>query len=152
MGDFPRRSYPPPVAACADLSAETAPEATVGTGGVAPAGDADAWVGGDLDPRALVIELDEAALDEVRALAGRIRATPLATLLRSPDDHPLDAVRAVYARAKAALDGGFGIAVIDRLPSTRSTTTTRRRPSSGPSAASSPARSPRSGTARCSTT
>ena len=116
MGESPRRSYPPPVAACADLSAETAPEAPAGTGGAAPVGNPDAWVGGDLDPHALIIELDGAALDEVRALAGRIRTAPLPTLLRSPDDHPLDAVRAVYAQAKAALDRGSGIAVIDRLP------------------------------------
>ena len=116
MGESPRRSYPPPVAPCADLSVETASGAPVGTGRAAPAGDPGPWVGGDLDPRALVFELDGGALDEVRALAERIRAAPLPVLLRSPDDHPLDAVRAVYARAKAALDRGTGIAVIDRLP------------------------------------
>ena len=116
MDESSRALYPPPVAECADLSAEAASEAPVGTGGAAPAGGPDAWVGGDLDPRGCEIELGGAALDEIRALAGRIRAAPLPVLLRCPDDHPLDAVRAVYARAKAALDRGSGIAVIDRLP------------------------------------
>ena len=121
MADPLRRSYPPPVAACADLSAETTSEAPVGTRGAAPAvnapaGGPDAWTGGDLDPRACVIELDDDALGEVRTLAERIRAAPLPTLLHSPDHHPLDAVRAVYARSKEALDRGTGIAVIDRLP------------------------------------
>ena len=37
-------------------------------------------------------------------------------MLRSPDDHPLDALREVFARARAALDHGVGVAVIDRLP------------------------------------
>ena len=81
-----------------------------------PTTAADAWLGGDVDPRSCVIRLDDDSLDEIRALADRIRSAPLPTLLRSPDHHPLDAVRAVYARAKAVLDHGIGIAVIDRLP------------------------------------
>ena len=104
--------YPPPITACADLSAEAAG----GTRSRSPATGPDAWLGRDVDPSACVIELDEAALDETRALAERIRAAPHPILLRSPDDHRLDAVRAAYARAKEALDHGVGIAVIDRLP------------------------------------
>ena len=114
MGEDSRTPYPPPVAECADLSAEAA--AAGARDAPPPAAGADAWRGGDVDPDACVIRLDDDALDEIRALAGRIRAAPHPTLLRSPDDHPLDAVRAVYARAKAALDRGIGIAVIDGLP------------------------------------
>ena len=113
MGEDSRTPYPPPVAECADLSAEAAAGARDAP---PPAAGADAWRGGDVDPDACVIRLDDDALEEIRALAGRIRAAPHPTLLRSPDDHPLDAVRAVYARAKAALDRGIGIAVIDGLP------------------------------------
>ena len=113
MGESSRAAYPPPVAECADLSAEAAAGARDAP---PPAAGADAWRRGDVDPDSCVIRLDDDALDEIRALADRIRAAPLPTLLRSPDDHPLDAVRAVYARAKEALDRGIGISVIDGLP------------------------------------
>ena len=114
MGGTSLAPYPPPVAECADLSGESA----AGTRGAPPPAEAEggAWLGRDVDPRSCVIRLDDGALDEVRALAERIRAAPLPVFLRSPEDHPLDAVRAVYARAKAALDHGIGVAVIDRLP------------------------------------
>ena len=114
MGGTTLAPYPPPVAECADLSAETA----AGTPGAPPPPEAggDAWLGREVDPRSCVIRLGDDALGEVRALAERIRAAPLPILLRSPEDHPLDAVRAVYARAKASLDCGIGVAVIDRLP------------------------------------
>ena len=114
MGGTSRAPYPPPVAECADLSAEAA----AGAQGAPPPPEAggDAWLGRHVDPHSCVIRLDDDALGEVRALAERIRAAPLPVFLRYPDDHPLDAVRAAYARAKAALDHGVGVAVIDRLP------------------------------------
>ena len=111
MSGSARAPYPPPVVECADFSAEAKAGAAT-----PPTTAADAWLGGDVDPRSCVIRLDDDALDEIRALADRIRSAPLPILLRSPDHHSLDAVRAVYARAKDALDRGIGIAVIDRLP------------------------------------
>ena len=114
MGGPSGTAYPPPVAECADLSVE----AGAGTRAVPPPAEAgaDAWLGREVDPGSCVIRLDDDALGEIRTLADRIRAAPLPTLLRSPEDHPLDAVRAVYARARAALDRGIGVAIIDRLP------------------------------------
>ena len=103
---------PPPVAACLDLSAEAA--ATMRP--TRPAAGPDAWLGADVDPSACIVRLGDDALDEIRALAEGIRGAPLPVLLRSPDDHPLDAVRGVYARVRTVLDLGFGVAVIDRLP------------------------------------
>ena len=104
--------HPPPVAACVDLSAEAA---RVGPPAHPVAGP-EAWLGRDVDLASCMFELDRAALDEIGALADRIRAAPHPTVLRSPDDHPLDALREVFARARAALDHGVGVAVIDRLP------------------------------------
>ena len=104
--------YPPPVAECLDLSAEAA-------NGTLPEdanGGASAWLGADLHPDACIVELGDASRDEVLALAERIRAAPLPRLLRTPDDHSLDAVREVFGRVKALLDRGPGVAVVDRLP------------------------------------
>ena len=113
MSGSARAPYPPPVAECADLAAEVA----AGSGRSLPtAADEDAWRGADVDPRSCVVRLDAAAIEEVRALASRFQAQPLPVLLRSPDDHPLDAVRGVYARVREILDRGIGVAVIDRLP------------------------------------
>ena len=103
---------PPPVPACLDLSAE----AVAGTRLALPPVGPDAWLGADVDPGACVVRLDDDARDEIRSLADRIRAAPHPVLLRSPDDHPLEAVREVYARVRSILDRGIGVAVIDGLP------------------------------------
>ena len=104
--------HPPPVAACADLSAEAVQGGRPDAAFTGPG----AWLGADVDPRSCVIGLGSAALDEIAALADRIRAAPHPVPLRSPDDHPLDAVREVFARARAALDHGIGVAVVEPLP------------------------------------
>ena len=121
MGGRSGAAYPPPIAECADLSAEAVPAAGAAAAAGAPdalnpAAGADAWLGRDVNPASCVIRLGEGARDEIRALARRTRAAPHPTFLRSPRDHPLGAVRAVYARARAALDRGLGISVIDGLP------------------------------------
>ena len=119
MGGSSRAPYPPPVAECAELSAETAgrgPPPGSPLSGPGPGPDAGAWVGSDVDPGTCIVRLGGDALDEVRALADRIRAAPHPVLLRSPDDHPLDATRAVYHRVREILDRGIGVAVVDRLP------------------------------------
>ena len=103
---------PPPVEACTDLSAEAARGRRLAQS----VSGADAWLGSDVGPASCILTLGDAALHEIEVLADRIRAAPHPVLLRSPDDHPLDAVREVYARARAILDHGVGIAVIDRLP------------------------------------
>ena len=112
MDDDTAARHPPPIAACVDLSAEAAGLETPPR----PVTGPEAWLGGDVAPASCILTLDRDALDEIEALAGRIRRAPHPVLLRSPDDHPLDAVREVFAKAKATLDDGVGVAVIDRLP------------------------------------
>ena len=150
MGGPSGAAYPPPVAECADLSVE----AGAGTRAVPPPAEAgaDAWLGREVDPGSCVIRLDDDALGEIRTLADRIRAAPLPTLLRSPEDHPLDAVRAVYARATAALDRGIGVAIIDRLPLDELGDDDMARAVFWTIGRILARRWPRSGTARCSTT
>ncbi|MCY4453483.1 MAG: TauD/TfdA family dioxygenase [Immundisolibacterales bacterium] len=105
-------SAPPPVPECLDLSAEAA----AGSRLTDPKDGSTAWLGADVDPSTCVVRLGDDALDEIRALAERFRAAPHPVFLRSPDDHPLDAVREVYRRVESFLDHGLGVAVIDRLP------------------------------------
>ena len=137
----------PPISGCADYSDAAARSDRLAHPVTGPA----AWRGCDVDPASCVLKLDDDALDEIRALADRIRAAPHPVLLRSPDDHRLDAVRKVFARARGNSITESGSRSSTACPSTRSTTRRHGR-CSGRSAAFCLARSPRSGTARCSTT
>ena len=79
-------------------------------------GDSRAWLARDVDKDTCVIGLDDAALDELVAMAEQTRAQPLPVLLRDPEQFAIPALRDFMARARELLDGLPGIAVIDRVP------------------------------------
>jgi len=81
-----------------------------------PIEDARAWVAADVDKADCVVMLDDAARDEVLAVAEKAQAEPLPILLRAPEQFELTALRDFMTRARNQLDGLPGFAVIDRLP------------------------------------
>ena len=74
-----------------------------------------AWVGGDLRPEAYRVELSPACHDEIRRAVEEIRAFPLPTIVRRPEDFAMPACRAAMARVGRILDHGVRFAIVDRL-------------------------------------
>src|SRR5437764_7656910 len=74
------------------------------------------WTRRDLRPEEYRIDLSAACLEEIRRAADEIRAFPLPTVLRAPDDFAMPACRREMARAREMLDHGRRFAIIDRLP------------------------------------
>ena len=75
-----------------------------------------AWTRRDLDPRDYRLDLSPACLDEIRRAADEIRAFPLPTILRGPDDFAMPHCRALIGEARRILEAGLRFVLIDRLP------------------------------------
>ena len=78
--------------------------------------DRRAWTRDTVTAGDWTVPLSDAAVTEVLALAETLARQPLPTLMLSPDQFDMPACRAAMARAKAILDGGIGVALVDRLP------------------------------------
>ena len=74
------------------------------------------WTRRDVRAEEYLIELSTACLDEVRRAVDEIRAYPLPTILRGPDDFAMPACRREMARVRQMLDHGRRFAIVDRLP------------------------------------
>ena len=74
------------------------------------------WVRRDVRPEEYHIELSAACLDEIRRAVDEIRAFPLPTILRGPDDFAMPACRREMARVRDILDRGRRFSIVDRLP------------------------------------
>ena len=81
-----------------------------------PITGASAWVRSDIRTEDYLIELSADCLDEIRRAADEIRAFPLPTILRQPDDSAMPACRQAMALVRQILDHGRRFAIIDRLP------------------------------------
>jgi alpha-ketoglutarate-dependent taurine dioxygenase len=81
-----------------------------------PITGASAWVRSDIRTEDYLIELSADCLDEIRRAAEEIRAFPLPTILRHPDDSAMPACRQAMALVRQILDHGRRFAIIDRLP------------------------------------
>lgn len=82
----------------------------------APIEGPSAWRRPDLRTDDYRIALSAAALDEIRRAADELRAFPLPTILRRPDEFAMPACRAAMAQAKRTLSRGVRFAIVDRLP------------------------------------
>jgi Taurine catabolism dioxygenase TauD, TfdA family len=74
------------------------------------------WKCRDVRPEEYQIVLSATCLDEIRRAADEIRAFPLPTVLRGPDDFAMPACRREMARVREVLDHGRRFAIVDRLP------------------------------------
>ena len=77
---------------------------------------ASAWMRREIRPEEYRVDLSAACLDEIRRAADEIRAYPLPTILRAPDDFAMPACRAANGRVRDILDHGRRFAIVDRLP------------------------------------
>ena len=75
-----------------------------------------AWRRADLCTEDYRIALSGAALDEIRRAADELRAFPLPTILRRPDELDMPACRAAMKEARRVLGSGVRFAIVDRLP------------------------------------
>ena len=78
--------------------------------------DARAWRRNQLTPREWLVPLSPRCLDELDAVARRLRRDPLPPLVLSPQDFALDACADVMRRVREQLCNGIGLAVLDRVP------------------------------------
>jgi len=78
--------------------------------------DARAWRRDQLTPREWLVPLSPRCLDELDAVARRLRRDPLPPLVLSPQDFALDACADVMRRVREQLCNGIGLAVLDRVP------------------------------------
>jgi alpha-ketoglutarate-dependent taurine dioxygenase len=74
------------------------------------------WARRDVRPEEYRVELSPACLDEIRRAVDEIRAFPLPTILRGPDDFAMPACRREMARVRDILDHGRRFSIVDRLP------------------------------------
>jgi alpha-ketoglutarate-dependent taurine dioxygenase len=74
------------------------------------------WARRDVRPEEYRIELSAACRDEIRRAVNEIRAFPLPTILRGPDDFAMPACRRKMARVRDILDHGRRFSIVDRLP------------------------------------
>jgi alpha-ketoglutarate-dependent taurine dioxygenase len=77
---------------------------------------ASVWARRDIRSEEYRVDLSAACLDEVRRALDEIRAYPLPTILRGPDDFAMPACRREMARVRQMLDHGRRFAIVDRLP------------------------------------
>lgn len=75
-----------------------------------------AWRRGDIRSEDYRVVLSGACLDEIRRVADEIRAYPLPTILRTPDEYDLPHCRAAMAQVRQILKQGVRFAIVDRLP------------------------------------
>lgn len=75
-----------------------------------------AWRRPDLRADDYRVDLSAACLDEIRGLADELRAYPLPTIVRRPDEFDLPHCRAAMEEVRRILDRGVRFAIVDRLP------------------------------------
>ena len=75
-----------------------------------------AWRRSDLRTEDYQVALSGAALDEIRRVADDLRAFPVSTILRAPDEHDMPRCRSAMAEVSRILKEGVRFAVVDRLP------------------------------------
>jgi len=75
-----------------------------------------AWLRREIRSEDYLVELSADCLDEIRRAADEIRAFPLPTILRRPDDFAMPACCQAMARVRQVLDHDRRFAIIDRLP------------------------------------
>ena len=75
-----------------------------------------AWARGDIRPEEYQVELSADCRDEIRRAVDEIRAFPLPTILRGPDDFTMPACRQAMSAVRHILDRGRRFAIVDRLP------------------------------------
>src|SRR5712691_638354 len=75
-----------------------------------------AWRRDDITSEDYRVVLSPACLDEIRRLADEIRAFPVPTILRTPDEYDLPYCRAAMAQVSHILKRGVRFAIVDRLP------------------------------------
>jgi alpha-ketoglutarate-dependent taurine dioxygenase len=78
--------------------------------------DPRAWTGATLTEDAWRLPVPAACVAELEAVVEYLERHPMPVLLLDPDEHALDACRALIAHARRRLDAGPGIVVLDRLP------------------------------------
>jgi Taurine catabolism dioxygenase TauD, TfdA family len=81
-----------------------------------PIEGASVWTRRDVRAEEYRVELSGACLDEIRRAAEEIRAFPLPTILRTPDDFAMPGCRREMARVREMLDHWRRFAIVDRLP------------------------------------
>ena len=77
---------------------------------------ASVWTRRDVQPEEYLVDFSAACLDEIRRAVDEIRAFPLPTILRAPEDFAMPACRREMARAREMLDHGRRFAIVDHLP------------------------------------
>ncbi len=75
-----------------------------------------AWTSSDVTPADWRVEISDACLTEIAWFVDELRASPIPTLLLTPDDYELPECRRLVRQVKDVLDHGIGFAVVDRLP------------------------------------
>src|SRR5271168_1365048 len=77
---------------------------------------ASVWTRRDVQPEEYLVDFSAACLGEIRRAVDEIRAFPLPTILRAPEDFAMPACRREMARAREMLDHGRRFAIVDHLP------------------------------------
>ena len=75
-----------------------------------------AWHGPKLSPDRYLLPIPDACLRELDAVVAELRRGPVPTLLLEPAHFQLEACGRLMATARAHLDEGTGVVVLDRLP------------------------------------
>jgi hypothetical protein len=75
-----------------------------------------AWRRSDLRTEDYRTRLSAACLDEIRRAADELRAFPLPTIVRLPDEFDLPHCQAAMAEVRRILDDGVRFAIVDHLP------------------------------------
>jgi Taurine catabolism dioxygenase TauD, TfdA family len=81
-----------------------------------PIGGTSVWARCNVRPEEYRVELSAICLEEIGRAVDEIRAFPLPTILRGPEDFAMPACRERMARVRHILDSGVRFAIIDRLP------------------------------------
>jgi alpha-ketoglutarate-dependent taurine dioxygenase len=84
--------------------------------------DRRAWTRDTVTAADWTVPLSSAAIAELLSMADTVTRQPLPVLMLSPDQFDLPACREAMTRMKAILEGGIGVALVDRLPLDRLTT------------------------------
>ncbi len=75
-----------------------------------------AWTRSQVTPADWRVEISADCLAEIAGFVEGLCASPIPTLLLSPDDYELPECRRLMRQVKDVLDDGIGFAVVDKLP------------------------------------
>lgn len=78
--------------------------------------DRRAWTSDQVEPKDWTVTLSSAALQEIETALEQIRSDPLPTYVLSADQFEMPECAAAMAEVKKILNGGVGVAILDRLP------------------------------------